>query len=145
MMVSAAMRFRGFASLTSLYVAAETFRDKQAEGRTVYVYYFGDYGPSGVAVDPAAAAALRDDFGVEITFARVAVTPEQIHLYQLPTRPTKQSGSRARTFEGESVEIDAMARDRLLDLVETSITQHLPRGQRVRMLAAEAVEQASLE
>jgi hypothetical protein len=34
--------FRGFPSLTSLYNAAEIFREKQAEGKTVHVYYFGD-------------------------------------------------------------------------------------------------------
>ena len=57
-------QFRGFASLTSLYNAAQTFREKQAEGKEVYVYYFGDHDPSGVAIDPAAVAALRDDFDV---------------------------------------------------------------------------------
>ena len=119
---------RGFASLTSLYNAAETFREKQAEGKIVYVYYFGDHDPSGVAIDPAAVAALRDDFGVKIIFERVAVTEAQIGRYRLPTRPTKATDSRAKDFVGESVEIDAMARDVLIGLVEDCITQHLPPG-----------------
>ena len=119
--------FRGFASFTSLYNAAELFRAKQEdEGKEVFVYYFGDHDPSGVAIDPAAVAALREDFGVEISFTRVAVTEAQITAYRLPTRPTKRTDSRAHDFRGRSVEIDAMPRDVLIDLVEGCITQHLP-------------------
>jgi hypothetical protein len=137
--------FRGFASLTSLYNAAETFREKQAEGKDVYVYYFGDHDPSGVAIDPAAGAALRGDFGVKIQFERVAITTAQIATYQLPTRPTKDTDSRAKAFAGDSVEIDAMPRDALTALVEQCITQHLPAGALERTLAAEREERASTE
>jgi hypothetical protein len=137
--------FRGFASLTSLYNAAETFALKQAEGKDVFIYYFGDYDPSGVAIDPAAVSALEEDFDVEVTFERVAVTPEQIAMYELPTRPTKASDSRAKTFKGDSVEIDAMNRDVLLTLVEDSITQHLRAGALARMRAIERAEREALE
>lgn len=136
--------FRGFASLTSLYNAAEMFRRKQAEGRTVYVYYFGDHDPSGIAIDPAAMAAMRDDFGVEIAFERVAVTEAQIATYRLPTRPTKTTDSRAKAFVGESVEIDAMPRDVLLELVESCITQHLPTDALDRLIATERQEREAL-
>jgi hypothetical protein len=115
--------FRGFASLTSLYNAAETFREKQDEGKDVFVYYFGDHDPSGVAIDPAAVASLRDDFGVKINFERIAVTREQIAAYGLPTRPTKATDRRAKGFVGGSVEIDAMPRDLLTGLVEACIVQ----------------------
>jgi hypothetical protein len=137
--------FRGFPSLTSLYNAAEIFREKQAEGKTVHVYYFGDRDPSGVAIDPAAVAALRDDFGVEIDFERVAVTEDQIVEYALPTRPTKTTDSRAKGFWGESVEIDAMPRDVLLELVEQCITQHLPSDAYVRLVATEREQRVTLE
>ena len=137
--------FRGFASLTSLYNAAETFREKQAEGKTVHVYYFGDHDPSGVAIDPAAVAALGDDFGVAVEFERVAVTHAQIAAYGLPTRPTKATDSRAKGFAGESVEIDAMPRDVLIGLVEQCITQHLPSDALARLVATEREQRASLE
>ncbi len=136
--------FRGFASLTSLYNAAETFREKLTEGKKVFVYYFGDHDPSGVAIDPAAETALREDFDVEITVERVAVTREQITSLGLPTRPTKASDSRAKTFTGASVEIDAMPRDVLLALVESYITQHLPTDELDRLRDTEAAERESL-
>jgi hypothetical protein len=137
--------FRGFASLTSLYNAAETFREKQDEGKAVFVYYFGDHDPSGVAIDPAAVAALRDDFGVKIDFERVAVTLEQIAAHRLPTRPTKATDSRAKGFVGGSVEIDAMPRDLLIELVESCITQHLPADALARLRATEREQRASLQ
>lgn len=135
--------FRGFASLTSLYNAAEAFRQKQDEGKEVFVYYFGDRDPSGVAIDPAALSALRDDFGMEINFERVAVTEEQIETYGLPVRPTKKTDTRARAFDGGSVEIDAMPRDVLIELVEQCITQHVEPGTLARMRATERAERES--
>jgi len=50
----------------------------------------------------------------QIHFERIAVTPQQIEKWKLPTRPTKTSDSRARNFvdeDGEqrpSVELDAI-------------------------------------
>ena len=137
--------FRGFASLTSLYNAAETFREKIADGKQAHVYYFGDHDPSGVVIDPAAEAALRDDFGVAVAFQRVAVTEAQIATYQLPTRPTKRSDSRAGAFAGASVEIDAMPRDALIALVEECITRHLPAEALARLQATERAQRGTLE
>ncbi len=39
----------------------------------------------------------------------------------LPTRPTKQSDTRAKGFDGESVEVDAIPSDMLRNLVRESI------------------------
>ncbi len=48
--------------------------------------------------------------------------PAQIRSWRLPTRPTKQSHSRAVTFFGESVELDAVDPGRLRDLVRRELT-----------------------
>ena len=45
-----------------------------------------------------------------VVFERLAVTPDQIHELGLPTRPTKASDSRAKGFDGGSVEVDATPR-----------------------------------
>jgi len=139
------MPFRGFTSLTSLYNAAMNFKDRIDEGKEISIYYFGDHDPSGVAIDAAAQKALRDDFDVDISFHRVAVTPQQIAQYNLPTRPTKATDSRAKKFVGESVEIDAMPRDVLLDLVTSRIMLHLPADVMQRLEATERAQRASLQ
>src|SRR5215467_11766505 len=59
---------------------------------------------------------------------RLAVTEEQIDEWNLPTRPTKRSDSRARSFGSSvSVELDAIDPRRLRSLVERAIRKHMPK------------------
>jgi hypothetical protein len=58
-------------------------------------------------------------------FKRLAVTEAQVYQLDLPTRPTKQSDSRARGFGGGSVEVDAIAPTVLRQIVEDAIIQHI--------------------
>jgi len=60
-----------------------------------------------------------------VTFARLAVTPEQIEDLSLPTRPTKRTDTRTKNFTGGSVEVDAIPAPILRRLVERAITQHI--------------------
>ncbi|PYJ78631.1 MAG: hypothetical protein DME22_26700 [Verrucomicrobia bacterium] len=107
---------RGFASLSSLYGAANTFK-----------------------------RALRDDFKVDVQFIRLAVTREQIQRLRLPTRPVKTSDSRAKKWRGgECVELDTMPPAEIRRLVEDSITQHIDRRQWQAMKRTEEMERESL-
>ena len=58
-------------------------------------------------------------------FERLAVTEIQVRQLDLPTRPTKQSDTRAASFDGGSVEVDAIAPTVLRQIVEDAITQHI--------------------
>ncbi len=60
-----------------------------------------------------------------VEFERLAVTPEQIEQYQLPTRPTKGTDTRSSGFEGESVEVDALPASVLRQIVGDAIEGHL--------------------
>lgn len=62
------------------------------------------------------------------SFKQLAVTPEQIADYQLPTRPTKKKDTRSRGFGDISVELDALPPDVLRSLVQDAIEEHLPDG-----------------
>ena len=100
---------KGFGSGSTLYTLAQSIRYYQAHGKEVYIYHLGDHDPSGRCIDESTVRNLREDHGVEFHFSRIAVTPDQIKQYNLLTRPTKKTDSRARNFEGESVEVDALA------------------------------------
>ncbi len=115
----------GFSSATALYGAAEMFKGASRAGKEVYIYYFGDYDPSGLHIDRSAIRNLREDHGVEPFFQRIAITPEQIERYGLTTRPSKKTDSRSKNFKGESVEIDAMPMGVLRSMVAECITQHI--------------------
>jgi hypothetical protein len=111
---------RGFASESFLYTTAAAIR---AAEKPAVVYQLGDHDPSGVAAWQHIQRRLRDFApDVEITFERLAVTEAQIVEYELPTRPTKTSDSRAKNFDGESVEVDAIPTRILQTIVTTAIT-----------------------
>src|SRR5215218_1490965 len=85
---------RGFASLSYVHNAAETI---ERVGKPTYIYYFGDYDPSGVEIDRNLERRLREFAPTsEIHFRRVAVRPAQIDEYALPTRRTKRNTSHGR-------------------------------------------------
>jgi hypothetical protein len=136
---------RGYPSLSYLYSAAEAMAANLRGDKRVNVYYFGDYDPSGVDIGrstekdlrgfvadimfgphigPAAAQTLRDWFA----FETVAVDPWQVEHYGLTTRPPKTTDSRSGGFDGESVELDAIAPGDLRALVREAIEDHLPEG-----------------
>jgi len=113
---------RGFPSLTSIHTAARTYAAAQNRGKEVTILYLGDHDPSGRAIDEAIQDALADDFGVEIGFERLAIQPEQIRKWNLPTRPVKKTDTRATGWDGGCVEIDTLKPDQLTQLVEGAIT-----------------------
>lgn len=134
---------RGFSSESFLYSAAENIR---AEGKPAYIYYFGDRDPSGVLIDKAIERGLRRLApDCDIIFRRVAVTPDQIEEYDLPTRPTKRDGNtHARTFKGDSVELDAIDPVELRRLADRCIVQHIDHDAHGRMLQVEEAERETL-
>ena len=76
----------------------------------------------------------------DITFERIAVTPEQITAWALPTRPTKPSDTRSKNFGEISVELDAIDPNQLRTLVQETIELHLPPEQFEILKAAEESE-----
>jgi hypothetical protein len=117
---------RGYPSLTFLSSAAEYIA---AVGKPTFIYYFGDHDPSGCDIPRAVEAGLRSMApDAEINFTVAALTQEQIVDFHLPTRPTKRSDSRARSFEGDSVELDAMPPAALRWWARQCITTHITQG-----------------
>jgi hypothetical protein len=133
---------RGYASLSFLSEAAEYM---EAEERPVYVYHLGDFDPSGIDAGEKIERTLRALAPTaEIHFERIAVTPEQITAWNLPSRPTKQSDSRAKGFGALSVELDAIDPTRLRDLANKAIERHLPPRQYRVLMAAEESERRAI-
>jgi hypothetical protein len=134
---------RGYASLSFLHSAAEHIASVCVPS---FIYHFGDYDPSGVNAGEKIEQTLRDLApDAEIHFRRVAVTPQQIAEWNLPTRPTKQSDTRARGFGDISVELDAIPPDQLRGLVREVIEQFMRPHRLNVMRAAEQSEREWLE
>lgn len=110
---------RGYSSETFLWVTAE---DINAEGSPAFIYQLGDHDRDGVRAWQHISRKLREfvDDDIELTFVRIAVTPEQIDQLDLPTRPDK-----TRSGFGECVEVDAISSNTLRSLVGQAIDTHI--------------------
>lgn len=133
---------RGYPSLSYMHSAAETIA---SQCKPAHLYYFGDHDPSGVDITRHVEAEIRKLAPrVDLTFERVAVTRQQIIDFDLQTRPTKKTDSRAKSFEGESVEVDAIPPDDLRDICRRCIEQHVDDDQLERMREVESAERDTL-
>lgn len=133
---------RGYASLSYLNSAANQIR---SVGKPAFLYYFGDCDPSGRDIPRSVERNLRELApDAEISFKVVAVTDEQIDQFNLPTRPTKGSDSRAKSFNGRSVEVDAIPPKELVSICRACIEQHLDDEALERHNAIQAAEEDTL-
>ena len=57
------------------------------------------------------------------------MTRAQADEWNLPTRPTKQTDTRAKKFSGTSVELDAIPAAKLRELVRQCIERHVDKQQ----------------
>lgn len=141
---------RGYPSLSFLNEAAVELerKDKPAQ-----LYYFGDHDPTGLDIPRRVLQGLQGqlkdlDSQVKIEFKRLAVLPEQIEEWNLPTRPTKPDPRGKRFSEAggtESVEVEAIPPERLRELCRTAILSHIPDGHLDTTHVAEASERRMIK
>ncbi len=129
-------------SAQEIYRAAE-------QGKRTYIYQFGDHDPSGVLIPQTIARRLdemcRTFDCLPPIVQRAALTEEQIADFALPTRPTKRNGNaHARSFEGDSVELDALPPRVLRALVTAVIERHVSPAATAILRAAEESEREIL-
>ena len=132
---------RGFPSESFVYTAAEKMKRRD---KLCFVYYLGDHDPSGISITETTEKKL-EDFGPDCIFEHIAVLPWQIEEWDLPTRPTKRSDSRAKDWHGGSVELDAIPADKLRQIAEEVISQHVEKDLLDATLAAERDEREQLK
>lgn len=113
----------GFDSVTTKHDQAWKLSD-----RPTTILHIGDHDPSGVHIFSSLAEDIRafaEYFDGDIDFIRLAVTPEQVELYDLPTTPAKVTDN--RSFAGETVQCEALPPTVLAGIVEDAITFRLDR------------------
>lgn len=134
---------RGFASETYLYGAAEAIK---AHMKPTWLYVMTDHDPSGLGIASHMERIIRGFLPDEypVTVQRLAVTPEQVEEWELPTRPTKTTDSRSKGFQGESVELDAIPPAMLRTIVRNAIERHIDPDILERTQRAEALERETL-
>lgn len=143
---------RGQVSRTAIYQAYQRFEKKDEEGKKCKLFYFGDFDPSGVAIFNSLKERLENfgEYGGDfISFIRMALTPQQIAEYKLPSDPGKESDPNHKrfvaTYGDNVVELDALPPDVLCDLVELAITLRMDREKFGHAQKVEAEERQRLQ
>jgi len=132
----------GFDSLTTKHrQGAMLSRHSHAK-----VLHIGDHDPSGVHIfgsldEDVRAFAENYDHG-RIYFERLAVTPEQVDEYSLPTSPAKKTDR--RSFTGLTTQAEALDPRVLANIVEKAIMSHMDMDIYNEVLADETEQQKEL-
>jgi hypothetical protein len=113
----------GFDSLTDKYEFAAELADHD---RPTEVLHVGDHDPSGVNMflaflEDIEAFAL--DLSGRAIFTRLAVTPEQLRQYSMPTAPPQKTDKRA--FSGQTCRAEALAPDALAQILRDAIESRI--------------------
>jgi hypothetical protein len=130
---------RGQASETYCYHAAKAAEAAARDaGVLTHVYMLYDSDKAGRVAAAKIEEKLNRYSNYPVDCDLLAVTDQQIHEWQLPTRPEKQG-------DGEAVELDAIPPDTLRALIESAITSHVDVDAWEKELAVEASERQILE
>jgi hypothetical protein len=111
-------------------------------GLPTTVLRIGDYDPSG---ETMAAVLLEDigafalEFGGDVDFVQVAITPEQARDRNLPSAPPKATDKRDRYFaDTETWQAEALDPNDLADILRAAIEDRLDHGMYQAILTEEA-------
>jgi hypothetical protein len=119
----------GYDSLTAKY---ELAGEIVGAGIPVTILHLGDLDPSGedifTNIEEDVGAFVRQmavDDDVEMKAVRIAVTRSQALALDLPTTPPKTTDSRAKNFDGETVQCEAIPPNLLNEIVRDEIRSRL--------------------
>jgi hypothetical protein len=125
----------GFESVTEKHRFAAELADQD---RPTEVLSVGDHDASGAHMFLAFledVEAFARELGGTVTMTRLAVTPEQVRRYGLPTAPPKDTDKRA--FHGQTCQAEALAPDVLANILRTAIEDRVDRQVLDRVLSRE--------
>ncbi len=135
---------RGNPSMTLIYESAIFLN---ALPQATMIVYVGDHDASGRGISDRLEAQFAQH-ACDLIVARVALNPDQISDYRLPTRPGKTTDSQHARFAAEygeaSVEVDALPPDVLTEIVRDQIVAQIDEPAWLTAGEAERLERQSL-
>jgi len=118
----------GFDSTTAKY---DINRRVCRKGKRAVILHLGDDDPSGAGIFDAVAEDVtrfveedRPHGLVSVEFRRVALTEEQVRLFDLPTAPPKVSDSRSKRWSGETCQLEARSPEQIAGLLDEAISEY---------------------
>jgi hypothetical protein len=142
------LSLRGQSSNTAIYQLAERFRKSGKE--KLLLLMVSDLDPEGEVIARNVGRRLRDEFSVNVTAHKVAITPEHVKQFSLPPLAVAKEGSSRRAAyvaeHGEHVyEVEALKPSDLEEILTAEIDRVIDRDAFNRELSAEREDAAQLE
>jgi hypothetical protein len=125
---------KGYPSLSFVYEASKRFNyiKKVAPEKEFLILYFGDYDMRGLDIERNINQTFEEDFGIDVTVERIALTREQIEKYNLPPQPSKTKDPMARgwieTHGDVAWELDALDPNVLTNLVRDAVERNISKS-----------------
>lgn len=116
---------RGYTSQSEMWAAAQRFKRENAYRDNCFIIHLGDHDPSGIDMTRDIQERLWM-FGADVEVKRVALTMEQIEVFNPPPNPAKLTDTRVsryiREYGYESWELDALEPQLLNRLITDEVT-----------------------
>lgn len=139
---------RGYDGWSSIYRAAQRFKEHAAEGRLTQIVYFGDFDPSGEDMARSLKERLSDLGCGEVIIDKVALTYADIQRYNLPPDFAKKTDTRAAAHIAKhgdvSVELDALPANVLSQRIRSEVEARMDLTALKAALDQEMEDQARL-
>jgi hypothetical protein len=132
---------RGFSGVSYLHEIAEQWQRIQ---KPIYVYYLGDFDPSGLDLERDIKEKLARYSQREFSWQRLAVTPEDFAAFNLYPLQPKDKDSRTKAFLAKGythcAELDAIPTAELRGRLERAILSHISSEEWERLQRIEKFE-----
>ena len=117
---------RGYVSQSEMWTASQRFISEGRRRESCTILHLGDHDPSGIDMTRDIQERL-DMFGAEVDVRRIALTMNQVELYNPPPNPTKltdaRAGSYLSTYGEECWELDALDPSVMSKLISTHVEE----------------------
>jgi hypothetical protein len=144
---------RGYSSVSAMFDSYKRFKHGLREANSVTILYLGDFDPSGMDMirdieDRTNEFAERDYDYFPLNVIPIALTMDQIKMYEPPPNPAKITDPRAAKYIEEygdtSWEVDALPPNVLHKLLEESIKGQIDIGLYLDIVSKEEADKEKL-
>jgi len=113
---------RGYSSQSAMYESSRRFLEN--DGKSGVLLYLGDFDPSGEDMVRDIKERM-EMFGVDLAVVKVALTLDQVRVYNPPPNPAKRKDPRSKEFikkyGASSWEVDALPPTELNRIIEAAM------------------------
>lgn len=117
---------KGYSSSSAMFETGTRFRNAQADGKKLHLFYLGDHDPSGIDMTRDITDRVElFSWAASVEVHRLALNMDQVEMWSPPKNPAKETDARyagyVHKFGHSSWELDAVKPEDLVDLLRSAV------------------------